>query len=113
MDITTSTYHLATTKHSITSPCRISNVTNSEDPKDMKARIFVGNLNTLKLNKSQVKDLFKRYGPVVAISLHRGYAFIQFQTEDEARSAVIGEDQRVYAGQRIGEWVLHQGTTYV
>ena len=103
MDITNSTDYCAMTKQSISANCRISNITNSEDPKDMKSRIFVGNLNTLKLNKSQVKDLFKRYGPVVAISLHRGYAFIQFQTEDEARIAVMGEDQRVYAGQRIGE----------
>lgn len=81
---------------------KISNVTNSSDPRAVNARVFVGNLNTVSLSKDDVRAMFDRYGPIDAISMHRGYAFIQYGEEQAARNAVAGEDQRVYLGQQIG-----------
>ena len=46
-----------------------------------------------------------RYGKLDGISMHKGYAFIQYACEQDARNAVKAEDQRVYATQAIGEWI--------
>ena len=48
-----------------------------------------------------MEQLFQRYGHIVAISMHKGYAFVQYMSEIEARCAVAGEDQRLYANQPI------------
>ena len=82
---------------------KISNFTNSHSPQAINSRVFVGNLNTFSLSKASVEQLFQRYGHIVAISMHKGYAFVQYVSEFEARCAVAGEDQRLYANQPIGE----------
>lgn len=82
---------------------KISNVTNSSDPHSIKSRVFVGCLNTFTLTKDDVQAIFDRYGSISAISMHKGYAFVQYMDEQSARNAVAGEDQRVYAAQRIGD----------
>ena len=82
---------------------KISNITNSSDPHAINSRIFVGNLNTFTLTKDDVECVFKRYGRIIGISMHKGYAFVQYTSEVDARNAVAGEDQRVYATQPIGE----------
>lgn len=80
---------------------KISNVTNNTDPVSVRSRVFVGNLNTMLLRKDDVRAIFERYGNVIGVSTHRGYAFVQYSDETAARNAVAGEDQRVYAGQEI------------
>ena len=82
---------------------KISNITNSSDPHAINSRIFVGNLHTFTLTKDDVECVFKRYGRIIGISMHKGYAFVQYTSEVDARNAVAGEDQRVYATQPIGE----------
>jgi heterogeneous nuclear ribonucleoprotein C1/C2 len=81
---------------------KISNITNSADPTLVLARLFVGNLNTFVITKEDVENIFKRYGKIIGISMHKGFAFVQYTTEQEARAAVQAEDQRVYATQPIG-----------
>ena len=83
---------------------KISNITNSSDPHAINSRIFVGNLNTFTLTKDDVECVFKRYGRIIGISMHKGYAFVQYTSEVDARNAVAGEDQRVYATQPIGKF---------
>jgi len=82
---------------------KISNVTNNTDPVSVRSRVFVGNLNTMVVGKEDVRAIFARYGDVIGVSTHRGYAFVQYSDEAAARNAVAGEDQRIYAGQEIGE----------
>jgi len=82
---------------------KISNVTNNTDPVSVRSRVFVGNLNTMLVGKEDVRAIFERYGNVIGVSTHRGYAFVQYSDETAARNAVAGEDQRIYAGQEIGE----------
>ena len=82
---------------------KISNVTNNTDPVSVRSRVFVGNLNTMLLSKEDVRAIFERYGNVIGVSTHRGYAFVQYSDENAARNAVAGEDQRIYAGQEIGK----------
>lgn len=40
----------------------LSNETNSQDPLAVHSRIFVGNLNTFQCSKSDVEQIFQRYG---------------------------------------------------
>ncbi|CAN7991431.1 unnamed protein product [Ixodes hexagonus] len=81
---------------------RVGNQTNSTDPAAVNSRIFVGNLNTHVVSKEDVERLFKRYGRIIGISMHKGYAFVQYTDTYDARNAVLGEDGRTIAGQILG-----------
>ncbi|XP_070707507.1 RNA-binding protein Raly [Pempheris klunzingeri] len=78
-----------------------SNVTNKTDPKSINSRVFIGNLNTAVVKKSDVESIFSKYGRVLGCSVHKGYAFVQYASERHARGAVIGENSRVLAGQTL------------
>uniref|UniRef100_A0A2K5EHN0 RRM domain-containing protein n=1 Tax=Aotus nancymaae TaxID=37293 RepID=A0A2K5EHN0_AOTNA len=65
-----------------------SNVTNKTDPRSMNSCVFIGNLNTLVVKKSDVEAIFSKYGKIVGCSVHK-----------DARAAVAGEDGRMIAGQ--------------
>ena len=84
-------------------PGQVSNVTNSNDFISKDSRVFVGNLNTFALSKEDVDGIFRRYGIVTGISMHKGYAFVQFTHPGDARRAVGFEDGQVYAGQPLGK----------
>uniref|UniRef100_A0A1A8IQN2 RRM domain-containing protein n=1 Tax=Nothobranchius kuhntae TaxID=321403 RepID=A0A1A8IQN2_NOTKU len=76
-----------------------SNVTNKTDPRSLNSRVFIGNLNTLLVTKADVEAIFAKYGKIVGCSVHKGYAFVQFSNERNARAAVAGEDGRMIVGQ--------------
>ncbi|NWI36300.1 RALY protein, partial [Picathartes gymnocephalus] len=78
-----------------------SNITNKNDPKSINSRVFIGNLNTALVKKSDVETIFCKYGRVVGCSVHKGYAFVQYSNERHARAAVLGENGRVLAGQTL------------
>ncbi|KFP77754.1 RNA-binding protein Raly, partial [Apaloderma vittatum] len=78
-----------------------SNITNKNDPKSINSRVFIGNLNTAVVKKSDVETIFSKYGRVVGCSVHKGYAFVQYSNERHARAAVLGENGRVLAGQTL------------
>lgn len=80
-----------------------SNITNKNDPKSINSRVFIGNLNTAVVKKSDVETIFSKYGRVVGCSVHKGYAFVQYSNERHARAAVLGENGRVLAGQTLGK----------
>lgn len=84
-----------------------SNVTNKTDPKSINSRVFIGNLNTAVVKKSDVESIFSKYGRVLGCSVHKGYAFVQYASERHARGAVIGENGRVLAGQTLGKSTGH------
>uniref|UniRef100_A0A2K6U7R6 RRM domain-containing protein n=1 Tax=Saimiri boliviensis boliviensis TaxID=39432 RepID=A0A2K6U7R6_SAIBB len=75
-----------------------SNVTNKTDLRSMNSRVFIGNLNTLVVKKSEVEAIFSKYGKIVGCSVHKGFAFVQYVNERNARAAVAGEDGRMIAG---------------
>lgn len=70
--------------------------TKSGDP---RARVFVGNLNTGKASREDVQKVFQRYGPIMAISMHKGFAFVQFHSVPVARTAAQDVNGRVLVGQ--------------
>ncbi|XP_034858090.1 heterogeneous nuclear ribonucleoprotein C-like [Mirounga leonina] len=79
-----------------------SNLTNKTDPRSMNSRVFIGNLSTLVVKKSDVEAIFSKYGKIVGCSVHKGFAFVQYVNERNALAAVAGEDGRMIAGQVLG-----------
>ncbi|GLV42570.1 uncharacterized protein CBL_03309 [Carabus blaptoides fortunei] len=78
---------------------KVGNQTNSQDPQAVNSRVFVGNLNTFQCSKTDVERMFQRYGRLAGISMHKGYAFVQFTNPFDARSACLGENGRTILGQ--------------
>lgn len=89
--------------HTMSLKIQTSNVTNKNDPKSINSRVFIGNLNTAVVKKSDVETIFSKYGRVAGCSVHKGYAFVQYANERHARAAVLGENGRVLAGQTLGK----------
>uniref|UniRef100_A0A671MKU1 Heterogeneous nuclear ribonucleoprotein C-like n=1 Tax=Sinocyclocheilus anshuiensis TaxID=1608454 RepID=A0A671MKU1_9TELE len=69
------------------------------DPRSLNSRVFIGNLNTMLVTKADVEAIFSKYGKIVGCSVHKGFAFVQYANERNARAAVGGEDGRMIVGQ--------------
>ncbi|XP_076828288.1 RNA-binding Raly-like protein isoform X1 [Brachyhypopomus gauderio] len=78
-----------------------SNVTNRTDPHSLHSRVFIGNLNTAAVAKVDIERIFSKYGKITGCSVHKGFAFVQYANEQDACSAVAGENTRVIAGQPL------------
>jgi len=81
------------------STSKVGNQTSSQDPQAVNSRVFVGNLNTFQVVKTDVEKIFQKYGRIAGISMHKGYAFVQFTSPFDARSACLGEDGKSLCGQ--------------
>lgn len=44
--------------------CKVGNQTSSQDPQAVNSRVFVGNLNTFQVTKTDVEKIFQRYGKI-------------------------------------------------
>lgn len=75
--------------------------TSSHEPHLKRARLFVGNIEHSKTNRKDIADLFSRYGDVLGVSIHKGFAFVQMDRERNANRAINGEDNRNFMGSRI------------
>ncbi|KAG7488248.1 hypothetical protein MATL_G00033550 [Megalops atlanticus] len=85
----------------MTGKSQTSNVTNKTDPRSLNSRVFIGNLNTAIVKKADIEIIFAKYGKIVGCSVHKGYAFVQYMSERNARAAVAGENARIIAGQPL------------
>ncbi|XP_056453416.1 RNA-binding Raly-like protein [Gadus chalcogrammus] len=85
----------------MTGKTQTSNVTNKNDPRSLNSRVFIGNLNTAVVTKADIEALFSKYGKIVGCSVHKGFAFVQYASERNARGAVVGENTRVIGGQPL------------
>ena len=82
----------------------IGNKTNSEDPYLQRARLFVGNIDSAKVTRRDLVDLFSQYGKVFGVSIHKGYAFVQMDRERNANRAVISEDNQMFHGNKLRKY---------
>ncbi|XP_061777070.1 RNA-binding Raly-like protein isoform X2 [Nerophis ophidion] len=85
----------------MTGKTQTSNVTNKNDPRSLNSRAFIGNLNTAVVTKADIEAIFAKYGKILGCSVHKGFAFVQYASERNARAAVAGENARVIAGQSL------------
>ena len=51
----------------------------TSDPETAYMRVFVGNINTQNVTKEMLQRMFQKFGFISAVSIHRGFAFVQFQ----------------------------------
>ncbi|XP_056594236.1 RNA-binding Raly-like protein isoform X2 [Triplophysa dalaica] len=98
---TLGTGDLSDKRRKMTGKCQTSNVTNKNDPRSLNSRVFIGNLNTAIVKKADIEVIFAKYGKIVGCSVHKGYAFVQYISERNARAAVAGEYARIIAGQPL------------
>lgn len=71
--------------------------TTSNQPDLQRGRLFVGNVDH-RINRADLKKTFSRYGDILGVSIHKGFAFVQLTSEKNAKDAIIGEDGRVLNG---------------
>ncbi len=79
--------------------------TTSDRPDLQRARLFVGNVDH-RMNKGELRKAFSRYGEVLGVSIHSGFAFVQLDSEKNAKDAIIGEDSRSVDGTLLRKSVL-------
>lgn len=70
------------------------------DPTTVNCRIYVGNLKE-NTPKTELQNIFGKYGTIRGIMLSRNFGFIQFDTEPNANKAIDGENQKMYNGRKI------------
>lgn len=76
--------------------------TNSSDPKMIRARVFVGHLNTDKCSRSELEELFSPFGKVASCSLQHGYGFVQYHDEQAAKRAITELHGLQFKGMKLG-----------
>ena len=75
----------------------MSSTTN--DPETAYMRVFVGNINTNNVTKQLLNRIFSRFGYITAISIHRGFAFVQFDDYYCARAAATNMNGKLVGDQ--------------
>eukprot|EP00096_Caligus_rogercresseyi_P006192 TRINITY_DN2247_c0_g1_i1.p1 TRINITY_DN2247_c0_g1~~TRINITY_DN2247_c0_g1_i1.p1 ORF type:complete len:521 (+),score=152.00 TRINITY_DN2247_c0_g1_i1:242-1804(+) len=72
-----------------------------EPPASAYARIFVGNLNPATITDEQILEVFSRHGRVLEVVIRKNFAFVQFDTPEEAATAIKKEDGGTIQGRRV------------
>jgi len=80
-----------------------SESTNSTNPKKIRSRVFVGQVNMDKCSKEGLEEFFSRYGSVLSVNIQNGYAFVQYDSEEAALLAIKGLNKKELWGREIGE----------
>ncbi|CAH1156184.1 unnamed protein product [Phaedon cochleariae] len=71
-----------------------------KNPATAGARIYVGNLpKTVVAN--DLEEIFKQHGNVVGLSVNLGFAFIQYEHDQEAQTAIQKENGTIICGKKI------------
>lgn len=84
----------------------LSNTTNSKLVDDQQSRIFIGNLNTNQISKKHVLKIFNKFGQIKAISIHKGYCFVQYFHKEHAKAAIQKMHGQLVGGQLIGKQIV-------
>lgn len=82
----------------------VGNRTDSDEPYMQRARLFVGNIASDKVTRRDLAELFSRYGKVMGVSIHNGFAFVQMDRERNANRAVLAEDNQLFKGSKLRKY---------
>ena len=88
--------------------------TNSNDPRSVRSRVFVGHLNTAdsECSREAMEKLFSPFGKVMGINLQNGYGFVQFEEEDFAKAAIKELHGITFCGTKIGKFLPSEPVYY-
>lgn len=70
------------------------------DPTTASSRIYIGNLPDAVL-ADNVEQKFRIHGKILGLVLQRGFGFIQFETEEQARAAIEKEHGFMFHGRKL------------
>ncbi|XP_045192584.1 nuclear receptor coactivator 5-like isoform X2 [Mercenaria mercenaria] len=88
----------------------VTSRTNIEDPAFLNARIFIGKLPSDRCSKEELEELFVPYGKILGVSIHdRGFGFVQFEKEEDARKAQEAENGTKFKGQVLDVKMAAEG----
>ncbi|VDK42279.1 unnamed protein product [Anisakis simplex] len=87
----------------------ISFDTSSKEPHLIRARVFVGNMNTNAITRDDIIRLFSGYGTLLGVTLFKGYAFIQYANPNEADLAVSVLNGYNWNGSILGKLTIFSG----
>ncbi|KAI6183131.1 RRM domain-containing protein [Aphelenchoides bicaudatus] len=84
-------------------PRTVGHETGSMELQALKARLFVGCLNLEVCQRNDVIELFSMYGPVTGVTHFPkgGYAFVQFESDEDAEDAVLNLNRYMFQGIRL------------
>lgn len=71
-----------------------------KDPATAACRIYVGSLNKTVVAED-LEKVFNPHGKILGMSLNSGFAFIQFEHESEAQSAIQKENGSLLGGRKM------------
>lgn len=71
-----------------------------KNPATTAARVYVGALSKTTV-ADDLENLFKKHGNITGMSVNTGFAFVQFETEAEAQSAIREENGTFLNGRKI------------
>ena len=79
--------------------------TSSNDPKLIKARVFIGQLDTSNCTKKDVEKVFAPYGKMLGVLLLHGYGFVQYEDEESAKNAIKEAHGTPIGGDKISKTI--------
>ena len=76
--------------------------TNSKNVDDLRARVFIGHLNTDECDESDVETVFKPYGKIMGVTLQNGYGFVQYDNEKSVLEAIKNVHGVAFRNMKLG-----------
>ena len=71
-----------------------------DDPDGVNSRIFVGNI-PLDTDREALKKKFETHGQVNGVMVLKGFAFLQFDKDTQARQAIEQENGSEFNGRKL------------
>ncbi|CAD5234618.1 unnamed protein product [Bursaphelenchus xylophilus] len=87
---------------------KISTDTSSKDPEALMSRIFMGNVNVT-TTRDDIIDVCRPFGRLKAVSLFKGYSFVQYNKPEDAAMAVQALDGYNLQGSKLDVRVVSVG----
>lgn len=75
---------------------------NRSSSSNVASRVFVGNLDTNTIEKSEIESAFSVHGKINTIDIKKGYCFIEYTNPESAQEAIAAENGKIFKGRRIG-----------
>jgi len=82
----------------MTGKTQTSNITNKTDPRSLNSRVFIGNLNTAVVKKTDIELIFAKYGkfnnhnqnqPRTNVTIGNSLIYNEYMVYNEAQDAYI------------------------